>query len=188
MPGFARWVVVSTLAALMSATAVSVTANQGAVPPGAPGRGRGALPPPPDQPGHGTGKLVLWGDLADFSRADVMPRCFETSRFKRRQRAGFRMTAIDGGTGETEYSTEMVAHLNYAGRILDIPMRWRGVGGFPAAEYPHQPAEQWTGVWEIPADAMIGTFDYTVTAKDKFGRTATFKPFPNHLTQFTIAE
>jgi hypothetical protein len=154
-----------------------------------PGRARGAEGPPPNQPGHGTGKLVLWGDLADFTRPGTSPRCYATSRFKRGQRAGFRMTAIDGGTGETEFSAEMVIHLHYGGRTLDIPTRWRGVGGFPIAEYPAgQPTQQWTGVWEIPADAMIGTFEYTVTAKDKFGRTATFNPFPNHLTQFTIVE
>ena len=98
------------------------------------------------------------------------------------------MTAIDGGTGEPEFSTDMVIHLNYAGQTMDIPVRWRGVGGFPAAEYGHQPVEQWTGVWEIPLDAMIGSFEYSVTAKDKFGRTASFTPFPNHLTRFTIIE
>ena len=129
----------------------SLVAGQGTAPPqGARqgGGGRGApVGPPPDQPGHGMGKLVIWGDLVDFSRPGAMPRCFETSRFKRGQRAGFRMTAIDGGTGEFEYSAEMVIHLNYFGKVLEFPMRWRGVGGFPAAEYPHQPVEQWTGVY-----------------------------------------
>jgi hypothetical protein len=98
------------------------------------------------------------------------------------------MTAIDGGTGEVENTAEMVVHLDYAGKTIDIPMRWRGVGGFPAAEYPRQPSEVWTAVWEVPADAMVGIFSYTVTARDRFGRTATFRPFPNHLSQFTIVE
>ncbi len=40
----------------------------------------------------------------------------------------------------------------------------------------------------MPADAPIGTASYTVTAKDKFGRTALFNPFPNHLSQLTIVE
>ena len=189
MPIVRRGIVVVAL--LMLTATTSGVAGQGAAPPQGRqgGAGRGAPPgPPPEQPGHGTGKLVIWGDLVDFTRPGVTPRCYATSRFKRGQRAGFRMTAIDGGTGETEFSAEMVIHLNYAGKTLDIPMRWRGVGGFPAAEYPRQPTEQWTGVWEIPADAMIGSFEYTVTAKDKFGRTATFHPFPNHLTQFAIVE
>ena len=33
-----------------------------------------------------------------------------------------------------------------------------------------------------------GSGTYTVTATDRFGRTATFNPFPNHLSQLTIVE
>jgi len=184
-----RTVSALSLVALVATSAGSTAAGQAAPP--AQGRGRGAPPPPPEpQPGHGTGRLVIWGDLGDMARpGTATPRCFNTNRFRRGQRAGFRMTAIDGGTGETENTAEMVVHLNYAGKAIDIPMRWRGVGGFPAAEYPRgQPSEMWTAVWEVPADAMTGIFDYTVTAKDRFGRTATFRPFPNHLSQFTIIE
>ena len=175
----------------MGVTLAGQDAGRGQAPaPGAQGRGRGAPPPPPEkQAGHGTGKLIIWGDLGDMARPGTQnPRCFNTNRFKRGNRAGFRMTAIDGGTGETENTTEMVIHVNYMGKIIDIPMRWRGVGGFPAAEYPRQPSEMWTGVWEVPMDAVTGTYEYTITAKDAFGRTATFKPFPNHLTQLTIVE
>ena len=145
-------------------------------------------PPPPPQTGHPSGKLVIWGDTAIFINPTDPNNCILTNRFKRGERVGFRMTAIDGGTGETENTTEMVIHVNYMGKIIDIPMRWRGVGGFPAAEYPRQPSEMWTGVWEVPMDAVTGTYEYTITAKDAFGRTATFKPFPNHLTQLTIVE
>jgi hypothetical protein len=178
-------------AVVMFAVGASTLSSQGAPPAQGPqgGGGRGApAGPPPEQPGHGSGKLIIWGDLVDFSRPGVSPRCFATSRFKRGQRAGFRMTAIDGGTGETEFSAQLVVHLNYGGQRLDLPMRWRGVGGFPAAEYPRQPTGQWTAVWDVPADAMVGTFDYTVTATDRFGRTTTFNPFPNHLAHFTIVE
>jgi hypothetical protein len=179
----------AAVVALVAAAGVSTVAGQGAAPAPAPAQGRGAPPAPPaPQPGHPTGKLVIWGDMTDFSRPGTPLRCFNTNRFKRGQRAGFRMTAIDGGSGEVENTAEMVVHLNYAGKIIDIPMRWRGVGGFPAAEYPRQPSEMWTGVWEVPADAMVGIFSYTVTAKDRFGRTATFTPFPNHLSQFTVVE
>ncbi|NOT28444.1 MAG: hypothetical protein HOP16_20375 [Acidobacteria bacterium] len=187
---------VRSVAAIVVMVAVSMSTLSGQGAPPAQGRqgggGRGAPagppPPPPDQAGHGSGKLVIWGDLVDFSRPGVSPRCFATNRFKRGQRAGFRMTAIDGGTGETEFSAQMVVHLTYGGQQIDIPMRWRGVGGFPAAEYPRQPTEQFTAVWEVPADAMVGTFAYTVTATDKFGRTTTFNPFPNHLAHFSIVE
>jgi len=131
---------------------------------------------------------MIWGDLADMARPGAPLRCYATSRFKRGQRAGFRMTAIDGGTGETEYTAEMVVHLNYGGQTIDLPMRWRGQGNWPASEYIHQPKEMWTVVWEVPMDAQFGTLTYTVTAKDRFGRTASFNPFPNHLTFLTIVE
>ena len=74
------------------------------------------------------------------------------------------------------------------GATIDVPMRWRGQGGFPAAEYPRQPSEMWTGVWVVPADAPPGALSYTVTATDRFGRTATFSPFINHVSQLTIVE
>jgi hypothetical protein len=154
------------------------------------GRGRGAPPPPPEpQAGHPSGKLVIWGDLASFDVPGTVPtHCILTSRFKRGQRVGFRMTAIDGGTGETENTAVLVAHVKYGGATVDVPMRWRGQGGFPAAEYPRQPSEMWTGVWVVPADAPPGALSYTVTATDRFGRTATFSPFINHVSQLTIVE
>jgi hypothetical protein len=46
----------------------------------------------------------------------------------------------------------------------------------------------WTGAWIVPPDAPIGTINYTVTATDRFGRTATFSPFINHVSQLTIVE
>ena len=161
---------------------VSTSAQQ------APAAGQAAPPPPEPQLGHPSGKLILWGDLADMSRPGTPIRCFNTNRFRRGQRAGFRMTAIDGGTGEVENTAELVVHLNYGGRVIDIPMRWRGVGNFNPKDYPRLPSEMWTAVWEVPSDAPVGSFTYTVTAKDRFGRTATFEPFPTYLSQFTIIE
>jgi hypothetical protein len=166
-------------------------------PPGQPqgqgqgqGRGRGEPPPPPPpQAGHPSGKLVIWGDLASFDVPGTLPtHCILTNRFKRGQRLGVRMTAIDGGSGEVENTAVLTAHLAYAGGTIDVPMRWRGVGGFPAAEYSRQPSEMWTGVWVVPADAPIGVMKYTVTAVDRFGRTASFSPFINAVSQLTIVE
>jgi hypothetical protein len=155
---------------------------------GGAGRGRGEpAPPPAKQAGHGQGKLVIWGDLASFDKPGTAPmHCILTNRFKRGQYVGFRMTAIDGGTGETENTTTMVIHLNYMGRTIDLPTRWRGVGGFPADEYPRQPSEMWTGVWVVPMDAQPAKLSYTVTATDQFGRSATFTPFINVVPQPTI--
>ena len=124
------------LVAVALATSV---AGQGQPPPaqgerGGAARGRGEPPSPPAaQPGHGQGKLVIWGDLASFDKPGTSPtHCILTNRFRRGQQVGFRMTAIDGATGETENTTTMVIHINYMGRTIDLPMRWRGVGGFPA--------------------------------------------------------
>src|SRR5258705_1821533 len=133
----------------------------GQAPPAAQGqgRGRGEPPaPPPPQAGHPTGKLVIWGDLASFDTPATLPtHCVLTNRFKRGQRLGIRMTAIDGGTGEVENTAVLTAHLTVAGRAIDVPMRWRGVGGAPASEYPHQPSEMWTGVLTVPAETPIRT-------------------------------
>jgi len=155
-----------------------------------PQRGRGAPPPPPPpQAGHPSGKLVIWGDLASYDQPATAPtHCILTNRFKRGQRVGIRMTAIDGGSGETENTAVLTAHLVVAGKTVDVPMRWRGQGGFPASEYPRQPSEMWTGAWVVPADAPIGVISYTVTATDRFNRTATFSPFINLVSQFTIVE
>ena len=179
-----------TVITLVTLAANTAVIGQGQAPAGGAGRGRLDPPTPPAvQPGHPSGTLVIWGDMADFARPGTAAvRCFATSRFHRGQRAGFRMTAIDGGTGEVENSTEMVIHITHAGKTFDLPMRWRGNQSYPAAEYIHAPVEMWTGVWEVPADAPLGTASYTVTAKDKFGRTATFNPFPNHLSQLSIVE
>ena len=181
------WALIGVVTLSVGAT----IAGQEAPPPGQ-GRGRAAGPPPPPpepQPGHPSGKLVIWGDVVSFDVPGTLPtHCIQTSRFKRGQRMGFRMTAIDGGAGETENTAVLVAHLKYAGQTIDVPMRWRGQGGFPAAEYPRQPSEMWTGVWVVPADAQPATLSYTVTATDRFGRTATFSPFINLVSQITIVE
>ena len=115
--------------------------------------------------------------------------CVLTNRFKKGQRVGFRMTAFDGGSGEVENTAVLVGHITYAGRTVDVPMRWRGAAG-PSAPAPRgylrSPAELWTGFWVVPDDAQPGTLSYTVTATDRFGRTATFTPFSYETSQLAI--
>jgi len=199
MTMFSKVASLLSLVALVTIAVGSTMSGQGQ--PAAPGQGQPAAagqgrgrgqppPPPPPQDGHPSGKLVIWGDLASF---DNMPptlptHCILTNRFKRGQRMGFRMTAIDGGSGEVENTAVLTVHLTVGGNTIDVPMRWRGQGGFPAAEYPRQPSEMWTGVWNVPADAPIGTIKYTVTATDRFGRTASFSPFINVVSQLAIVE
>ena len=68
----------------------------------------------PDTP---SGKLVIWGDLASFDQPATAPtHCILTNRFKRGQRVGIRMTAIDGGSGEVENTAVLTAHLTLGGQ------------------------------------------------------------------------
>jgi len=184
-----------TLAVVATAVLTAQGQREGAAPPAgqgrgqAQGRGRGAPPPPPEpQAGHPSGKLVIWGDVGNFDPPGTPTHCILTNRFQRGHRVGFRMTAVDGGSGETENTAVMTVHVTFGGRTVDVPMRWRGNLPFPASEYPRNPAEMWTGVWTVPDDAPIGAVSYTVTAVDRFNRMATFSPFPNTVSQLTIVE
>jgi hypothetical protein len=178
------------------AMAMASTGTGQAQPPAA-GQGRGqaqpaapAPPPPPPaaQAGHPSGKLVIWGDVVNFYPPGTPNQCVAQSRFKRGERVGFRMTAIDGGSGEVENTAVLVAHVTYGGRTVDVPMRWRGNTNFPADQYLRAPSEMWTGAWTVPADASTGVIRYTVTGTDRFGRKATFTPFPALPSQLTIVE
>jgi hypothetical protein len=144
---------------------------------------------PVSQRGHPSGKLILGGDVASFDNPAGLPtHCVLTNRFKRGQRMGFRMRAIDGGTGEIENTAVLVAHVTHAGRTVDVPMRWRGNVPFPKEEYSRAPVDMWTGVWTVASDAPIGIVSYTITATDRFGRAATFIPFPNLVSQIAVVE
>jgi len=134
-----------------------------------------------------TADLPLWEELA--AGGAVLDVGAGTGRVALRlARAGCAMTAVDGGTGETENTAVMTVHVTYGGKTVDVPMRWRGNVPYPASEYPRNPAEMWTGVWTVPDDAPIGMVSYTVTAVDRFNRMATFSPFPNTVSQLTIVE
>jgi len=186
--------------ALVVTLVVTVSAAQGPAPAQggapAPGRGRAAAPPPPPQAGHPSGKLVIWGDTALFDGRQNPENCILLSRFKRGMRMGWRITAIDGGTGETENSATVTAHLTYnskaKGKVtVDIPFRWRG-GAPPNAPAPNGylrvPRELWTGFWVVPDDAETGMVTYNVTATDSFGRTASFIPFPDIGSQTYVVD
>ena len=147
-----------------------------------------ALAPSPLSGQSGGDRLILVGDLVYFYPPGHPRNCLLNNQFKRGEPVGFRMNALNPATGKRDRATELVVHLTYAGKTVDVPMRWRGVGGFPASEYSRQPSEMWTGVWVVPADAPIGAITYTVTAMDRFGRTASFSPFINAASQLTIVE
>ena len=175
--------------ALVMATLVAQTAW-------AQGGGRGAPPPPEPQHGHPSGQLVIWGDSALFDGRLNPENCILLSRFKRGMRMGFRMTAIDGGTGETENTAIITGHITYTSKTkgkqtVDVPMRWRGAAGPNAprpAGYLRVPLELWTGFWVVADDAETGMIEYTMTAVDRFGRKASFRPFPDIGSQVYIVD
>jgi len=173
----------------------SMSIGHAQAPAPAPGQGRGqpAAAPPPAPPaaqrGHPSGKLVIWGDVALFDRPEAPDNCILTNRFKKGQRVGFRMTAVDGGSGDVENTATLIAHVTYAGKTVDAPMRWRGAAG-PSAPAPpgylRSPFNLWTGSWTVPDDAPTGSIRYTVTATDRFGRKAEFTPFSAEASQLVI--
>jgi hypothetical protein len=132
------------------------------------------------------GKLILSGDITLFGTVgpDV---CTMRNRFKRGEGVGFRITAIDGGTGDIESSAEVVIHITHGGKTVDVPARYRGHDD-PKGPYGMIPY-LWTARWNIPADAPIGIVRFKATAKDNKGRTAEWTVFQNsRLAQLTIVE
>jgi hypothetical protein len=172
---------------------IATTAAQGQATAGDGGRGQGPGrgPEPSPQIGHPSGKLVIWGDVAQFINGASPDNCILKNRYKKGERIGFRMTAIDGGTGEPENSAVLTAHLVIGGRTIDVPVRFRGALGPnapPPRGYLRPTYNLWTGFWLVPEDAPTGILSYTVTATDKFGRTADFIPFPYENSQLTIVQ
>src|SRR5687767_14451414 len=118
-----------------------------------------------------SGKLIVSGDMAVFFGNGIPGNCNLRSVYKRGEPVGFRQSVIDGTTGMPEPSAEVVVHINYAGKTVDVPARYRGGPNAPEARQG-----QWTAKWIVPDDAPTGIVRYSVTAKDKYGRTAEWKP------------
>ena len=143
--------------------------------------GTGTAAQSPAAPNGPANKLIVYGDMAMFQPPGHPENCLLRNRFKRGEPVGFRMFVADPKTGNREESAELVVHLNYAGKVLDIPMRYRAT--------PQQPERQfWVAKWIVPADAPVGIIRYTVTATDKYGRSGEYKPFEVQASQLTIVE
>jgi hypothetical protein len=147
-----------------------------------PGQNRGFVPPPP-KPTTGKGALVVFADLTLFAEITEPENCTMRNRFKRGEGVGWRITAVDGESGNPETSSNVVVHLTYMGKTIDIPAEPRMLGG-PKPYYPNI----WTAKWVVPKDAATGILRYTVTAKDKYGRTGTWTPFPYATSLLTIVQ
>ena len=129
-----------------------------------------------------SGSLILRGDMAYFFGPGKPKNCTLNNVYKHGDPVGWRIEAVDPQTGQhAEPDTQLVVHLNVAGKTQDIPMRWRATQQQPERTF-------WVAKWIVPADAPTGIVRFTVTAKDKYGRTADFKPFPDEESHITIVE
>ena len=135
--------------------------------------------PPAGQAQGSSDRLVLSGDLVYFFGPGKPNNCTMTNRYKRGEPVGFRMTAINPATGKRDRATQLVVHLNYAGKTLDLPMRDRQTETQPEREF-------WVLKWIVPDDAPAGIVRYSVTAKDSHGHTGEWKPFDVEASQLTI--
>jgi len=126
-------------------------------------------------------RLVVYGDVVYFFGVGKPRNCTANSQFKKGEPVGFRMTAIDPATGKRDRATQLVVHLTYNGKTVDLPMRDRETAQQPDHNF-------WVLKWIVPDDATTGVVRYTVTAKDPQGRTGEFKPFDVAASQLTIVE
>jgi hypothetical protein len=137
--------------------------------------------PTPSLAQHDSEKLVLSGDLAYFFGPGKPLNCTLNNRYKRGDPVGFRMTAINPATGKRDRKTQLVVHLTFAGKTIDLPMRDRQTEQQPERDF-------FVAKWIVPADQPLGIVRYTVTAKDPQGRTGEWKPFDVEASQLTIVE
>jgi hypothetical protein len=140
-----------------------------------------ALQSPPPPPAPGTGKLIVYGDMALFQPPGHPENCILRNRFKRGEPVGWRMFVADPATGDREPSAQLVVHVNVGGKTLDIPMRYRATEKQPERQF-------WVAKWIVPQDTPTGIVRYTVTATDKYGRKGEFKPFEVQASQLTIVD
>ena len=127
-----------------------------------------------------TGTLILRGDMTYFFGPGKPKNCTLSNVYKKGEPVGFRIQAVDPQTGEhVEPEAQLVVHLTYGGQTKDIPMRWRANERQPERTF-------WVAKWIVPQDAPTGIVRFTVSAKDKYGRTGEFKPFDVEASQLTI--
>jgi hypothetical protein len=124
-------------------------------------------------------RLVLFGDIVYFYPPGHAKNCLLNNQFKRGEPVGFRMNAINPATGKRDRATQLVVHLSYAGKTVDVPMRDRQNEKQPEREF-------WVAKWAVPDDAPMGIVRYTVTAKDSQGRMGEFKPFDVQPSKITV--
>ncbi len=134
------------------------------------------------------GKLILTGDLAVFAGGGKPDNCFLRNRFKRGENVGFRLSAIDGGTGAIEPSAEVVVQITHAGKTVEVPARYRGVVA-PGGRGSRHPLSLDGQVELSPPTRRRASVRFKAIAKDNKGRTAEWTVFPNEeAAQLTVVE
>jgi hypothetical protein len=129
----------------------------------------------------GAGPLAVYGDVVYFYGPGKPRNCILNSQYKPGEPVGFRMTAVNPQTGKRDRATQLVVHLTYGGKTVDLPMRDRQTEQQPERDF-------WVAKWVVPEDAATGVVRYTVSAKDPQGRTGEFKPFDVEASQITIVQ
>ena len=137
-----------------------------------------ALVPGGSMPGN---QLVVYADNAVFWGPSNPENCALRSRYKHGEPVGFRADAIDFKGNRIAQESELIVHLSYAGRTEDLKMRFRATANQPERQF-------WVAKWVVPMDAAPGIVRYSVTAKDKLGRTGEFRPYEVDASQLTIVE
>jgi hypothetical protein len=140
-----------------------------------------ATSPLSGQNSSGGDRLILSGDLVYFFGPGKPGNCTMSNQYKRGEPVGFRMTAINPTTGKRDRATQLVVHVTYGGKTIDVPMRDRQTEQQPERDF-------FVAKWIVPDDAATGVVRYTVTAKDPQGRTGEWKPFDVLASQLTIVQ
>jgi hypothetical protein len=135
------------------------------------------------------GKLILFSDLAVFEPPGNPENCTVKNRFKRGDAVGFRLYAVDGGTGQPDVSAKIVVHINFGGKRYDLRALYRGIPqkNDKGATMPVH-AGMWTAKWYVPGDAPTGTVEYSATATDKYGRMVEWTPPGGEPSFLTIVQ
>ena len=94
-----------------------------------------ALAPSPLAGQSGGDRLILFGDVVYFYPPGNARNCLLNNQFKRGEPVGFRMNALNPATGNRDRATELVVHLTFAGKTIDVPMRDRQNERQPEREF-----------------------------------------------------
>jgi len=119
--------------------------------------------------------------IAEAFASRLRQNCFTMDRFAAGDNVGFRVSVIDGATGQPAAGADLVIRLTYpGGKTVDVPARYRGAGRGT------QILNLWTAEWTVPTDVPAGIVGVGVTEMDESGRATEWAPFPNEASYLTV--